>query len=182
MFLMTILWILFFLTLAAWVMTTIVQIFNFWFSLDKRRCFYVPSKDKGLIGIFKEEVSADKRYFYDLGSGDGRILRLAKKDFPDLETVGYELNPILSSYSRILNRISKIDIQILRSDFLEANLQNNSIIYIFLRPQLLLELKNSFSALKNSVIVSHGFPIPYLENKLTKKVYGEPFHTYIYRL
>jgi SAM-dependent methyltransferase len=97
---------------------------------------------------------------YDLGSGDGRIVIAAARDF-GARGVGIEIDPGLVSYSRELARKAGVaDRVTFRSDDLfEADLSDATVVTLYLsynmnvrlRPKLLRELR------PGSRIVSHDF-------------------------
>lgn len=97
---------------------------------------------------------------YDLGSGDGRIVIAAARDF-GARGVGIEIDPSLVAYSREQARKAGVaDRVTFRSDDLfDANLTDATVVTLYLsydmnlrlRPKLLRELR------PGSRIVSHDF-------------------------
>ena len=97
---------------------------------------------------------------YDLGSGDGRIVIAAARDF-GARGVGIEIDPSLVAYSRELARKAGVaDRVTFRSDDLfDANLADATVVTLYLsydmnlrlRPKLLRELR------PGARIVSHDF-------------------------
>ena len=109
-----------------------------------------------LAGVGPDDV------VYDLGSGDGRIVIAAARDF-GARGVGIELDPDLVAESRknavrarVAERTSFLKQNIFDADIGEATvvtLYLSSDVNLRLRPKLLSQLK------PGSRIVSHDFPI-----------------------
>ncbi|MCK4565687.1 MAG: class I SAM-dependent methyltransferase [Candidatus Thorarchaeota archaeon] len=97
---------------------------------------------------------------YDLGSGDGRIIIMAAKEF-GAKAVGIEADPIRSMWSKLMIRRHKLkdQVQVLRGNFFNFNIGEASIVTLYLgvgvnnklRDKLAKELK------PGSRIVSHHF-------------------------
>jgi len=99
---------------------------------------------------------------YDLGSGDGRIVIAAARDF-GARGVGIELDPALVAESvrnarraRVAERTS-----FFLQDIFEADISGATVVTLYLSPDLNLRLRPKLlSQLKpGSRIVSHDFPI-----------------------
>ena len=98
---------------------------------------------------------------YDLGSGDGRIVIAAVRDFNAQKAVGIEIDPNLINESRknaqkagVTNKVKFIESDLFTSDFSEASVVNLFIGHgpnIKLRPKLINTLK------PGTRIVSHQF-------------------------
>ncbi len=98
---------------------------------------------------------------YDLGSGDGRIVIAAARDFNAKKAVGNEIDPNLIEESKknaqkagVTNKVKFIQGDLFTSDFSEASVVNLFIGHrpnIQLRPKLLTTLK------PGTRIVSHQF-------------------------
>ena len=100
---------------------------------------------------------------YDLGSGDGRVLILAVREF-DARAVGIELDGRLVEDS--VNRISALQlgerVRVVRGDIFRAELGEADVVTLFmgitanmkLRPKLEAELR------PGTRVVSHDYEIP----------------------
>ncbi|MFX0209026.1 MAG: hypothetical protein ACFFDT_23785 [Candidatus Hodarchaeota archaeon] len=74
---------------------------------------------------------------YDLGSGDGRILIMAAREF-GAKCVGYELNFFrwkLSNW-RIKRMGLSSQIKVIRSSFFEADLSHADVVFMYLLPSI----------------------------------------------
>lgn len=98
----------------------------------------------------------------DLGSGAGRLLFLAANQ--GALATGYELNPLLTIWTRILILLKglKGKIEVRRQSIYHADLQDVDIVLAFLMPKPMKKLANKlFSELKpGAKIVSYAFSVP----------------------
>lgn len=98
---------------------------------------------------------------YDLGSGDGRIVIAAARDF-GARGVGIELDPELVTESvknaqraRVAGRT-----RFLQQDIFEADLSEATVVTLYLSPEVNLRLRPKLLALPPGArIVTHDFPI-----------------------
>ena len=148
----------------------------------KKNCFYLPAKKETIGKIMRELRDENPAYFYDLGCGDGRVLREAKKFFPKAGIIGYEINPLLCLWNRLIKKLPNSKIEVRRKNLFTAEIESDSVVYFFLLPEMIARLEPKLKDLKNTTIVSHGFDIKYLETRLWKTIEGKPFKTYIYRV
>ncbi|MDO8478238.1 MAG: methyltransferase domain-containing protein [Candidatus Rokubacteria bacterium] len=99
---------------------------------------------------------------YDLGSGDGRIVIAAARDF-GARGVGIELDPDLVAESAKNARRAGVaeNTRFLLQDIFEADISAATVVTMYLSPDVNLRLKPKLlSQLKpGSRIVSHDFPI-----------------------
>jgi len=113
---------------------------------------FVPSKNKVIAAIVDNFVLYDGAIFYDLGSGDGRVLCVLASQYPKTQFIGYELNPVLYLFSKFFRKQPNLVFH--RKNFFKTDLKNADYLYVFLYPglmkKLLLKLK---SELKPGAIV-----------------------------
>jgi SAM-dependent methyltransferase len=180
--------LVFFLTAVLISLSSSFILFSFfifweiWEYVFRKNSYFYPTANRELEKIFSRLDIKNKKYFYDLGCGDGRILRLASRLFPKVTIIGYEINPFLCFYNRLSAKTRGLKITVKRQSFYQARLENSSVVYIFLNPEAIKRLEPKLTLLKNSTIVSHGFEIPYFKEILNKKLEAKPFSTYVYRV
>lgn len=99
---------------------------------------------------------------YDLGSGDGRILIIAAKDF-GARAIGIELNESL--VKRTIDRIRELNledrIKVIHGDFMNVDISDANVVTLYLtergneivKPKLEKELK------PGTRVVSHNYEI-----------------------
>jgi hypothetical protein len=145
---------------------------------------YVPSKQKEIEYILSQIKIRKNANFVDVGCGDGRIIRTAVKKYL-VNGVGYDINPILINWAKILTKISRLknNIEFKVTNILKVSYKEAQYIYIFLMPDLIVKLKKvlDHDLRKNTIIISHGFPVIGWEKKLFKKIDHSPFPTYFYK-
>jgi SAM-dependent methyltransferase len=99
---------------------------------------------------------------YDLGSGDGRIVIAAARDF-GARGVGIELDPSLVTESRKNAGRERVTerTQFFLQDIFDADISEATVVVLYLSPELNQRLRPKLLAqLKTgSRIVSHDFPI-----------------------
>jgi len=109
-----------------------------------------------LAGVGPDDV------VYDLGSGDGRIVIAAARDFGALG-VGIELDPdlVTESGKNAARASVALRTRFLRQDIFDADVGEATVVTLYLSPEVNLRLRPKLLAqLKpGSRIVSHGFPI-----------------------
>lgn len=137
----------------------------------------------------KELVGKAKKYliknaqFIELGCGDGRITRMVVRDY-GINGVGYDINPLLIFVARLLTRFQRLPhAQFIKKNVLDADLSQANIIYLYLLPPIILEMKYKLleAVRKDILIISHAFKIPYLEKYLVDQADGVKFKTYFYK-
>ncbi len=100
---------------------------------------------------------------YDLGSGHGRVLVIAAKEF-GLNAVGIEAGPVQCTISKmnvLRNRVSS-NVQIEAGDFYKSNLENADIVFAYLTSdygtRLQKKLKKELKPGARVVTVSFNLP------------------------
>ena len=145
---------------------------------------YVPTKKKLALEILKEVRFKKNGLFIELGSGDGRIVRTAVKNY-HIYGMAIEVNYLLIIWSKFLSRLdgTRDKINFVAKNILNVDLTKADYIYLFLFPALIEKLLPKFDdeLKKETIIISHGFQIEKYKKKLIKKVDRNTFPTYYYR-
>lgn len=159
----------------------------FWISLiysDLKGSPFVASKMKEVEYILKEANLKKGQIFYDLGCGDGRVVRKAVQLY-GVYGVGIDVNLWLIYWSRLMSKFQKLkNIEFKVADICKIDLHDAQVIYIFLMPKFLEKLAPKFvgELKKNTLIISHGFKLEEMTNHLFKTIPHTPFPTYFYRI
>lgn len=96
---------------------------------------------------------------YDLGCGDGRMLRAAAK--AGLNGVGYELSPLLVVIGRLVTWRYRKRIKIKMADYWKADLSPADGIFVFLLDKYMPRLDKKISGMDKPVrLASYTFKIP----------------------
>lgn len=130
---------------------------------------FVPTKKGQLEKLFEHIKLRRGSGLIDLGSGDGRVLALARKQ--GYKPLGYELNPILAFYSMLrLGKNGKNMVKI--KSYWAADISRADMIFIFsAQPYMNRLLKKLENELKpGSIAVSYGFSFP--SRKIDEKFEG----------
>lgn len=144
---------------------------------------FVPTKNKEIKTILKEVNLKKGDIFYDLGSGDGRVVRFAVKKYGVIG-YGFEINPLLIFWSRFVAKIQRLDnCFFVKENLFSVNLSKAQYIFLFLMPKTLKKIKNKLiKEARGALIISHGFKIENFDQFLIKKINHKPFPTYFYRI
>jgi predicted RNA methylase len=126
---------------------------------------------------------------YDLGSGDGRAVIMAAKDF-GATSVGVELRDDLAK--RALDSIQKLELEgktnILQMDIFTVNLSSANVVFLYLttsanekiKPKLETELKPGTRVVSHDYEILGWKPLK-VENFCENPKLGYPSHTlYVY--
>ena len=98
---------------------------------------YVPIGRKHLSDLLEFGGLSSSDNFYDLGSGDGRVLITAAQDFHVRNATGYEAAPWPFQKSLWLIKRSRLaNIKVLNKSFFDGQFGDATFIYIYLFPQL----------------------------------------------
>ena len=150
----------------------------------KKRNFSVPK----WITFYQAKQLGRKikkgEHLIELGSGDGRATRYAVKEL-GVRGKGIDVNPFLVRWSNFLAKRQKLSgIEFVKENVFKSDLSEADLLYLFLMPEMLEELRPKFEKelKKGTQIISHGFKIPGLEQKLVKTLTNKPFSTYYYKL
>jgi cyclopropane fatty-acyl-phospholipid synthase-like methyltransferase len=113
---------------------------------------------------------------FDLGSGDGRVVIAAVKEFGAARGVGVEIDPVHVQEARANARRAGVSdrVEFRRQDLFEADLRDATVVTLYLseyvnlrlRPKLLAELK------AGTRVVSHAFDMGDWTADETRRVSG----------
>jgi len=129
---------------------------------------YVPSFHKQAeVGLDLLNLSSGDTLI-ELGSGDGRVMKLAaKKGF---KVVGYELNPILVLISYFVTIRYRKNIRIIWGNYWRKDLKQADGIFVFLIGRYMEKLNNKLEQYpyKPIKVASFAFQIPHKKAQKTK--------------
>jgi predicted O-methyltransferase YrrM len=121
---------------------------------------YVPTPTEVVTEMLRIAEVKPGDVIYDLGSGDGRIVITAVKEFGASRGVGIDLDPQRTAEARanaeaagVADRVTFLTQDLFQSDFSEA-----TVVAVYLLPQLLQRLVPTFRAMRPGTrIVSHNY-------------------------
>lgn len=144
---------------------------------------FVPMEPSVVLRVINLARLKKGDVFYDLGSGDGRLVIAAATK--GAKAYGIELDPIRVFYSRIcifLFGLSKTA-KIIQKDLFDADLRNADVITIFLLQETNEKLLKKFDTelKKGARIISYAFTLPGWKREMvdinSESVYG-PIYVY----
>ncbi|MGE3177793.1 MAG: cyclopropane-fatty-acyl-phospholipid synthase family protein [Vicinamibacterales bacterium] len=121
---------------------------------------YVPTSPQAVREMLTLAEVKPGDVVYDLGSGDGRIVIAAVKDFGAARGVGIELDPVRIAEANANAKAAGVSdrVRFRRADLFEVNLSPATVIAMYLLPELNLKLLPKLRALKPGTrIVSHNY-------------------------
>jgi len=122
---------------------------------------YVPTPPEVVTAMLKVAKVGKDDVVYDLGSGDGRIVIAAVKEFGAARGTGIDINPVrISEANENARKAGVTDkVRFLNQDLFETNLSEATVVTLYLLPSLNVKLMPKLMAeLKpGSRIVSHSF-------------------------
>lgn len=145
---------------------------------------YVPTSSKIIAEILEGANLKKGQMFYELGSGDGRVTRMAVKLY-QVNGFGVDIHPMLVWYSRILSRWQGLkNISFKTGDLFKTDLREADVVFLFLLPKTLSMLQDKIlrECSKKTLIIAHGFTISGMEKYLAHTQKRKLFPTYFYRI
>ena len=106
-------------------------------------------------------LSADQK-LYDLGSGDGRILIGAARDY-GTASVGFEIDPRLIELSLQKAQVAGVQslVQVRADDLFSADLSDADVVTLYLSPAMNRKLVAQLMVMRPGArIISHQYPLP----------------------
>lgn len=152
-----------------------------WFELMRDEAIPIPLPKDTIRKMLKLAGVRKNDLVYDLGSGDGRVLIIAAKEF-HAKAVGIEKNRFLVWLSKLMTNKLQNKIKVIHGDIFKENLRNADVILIYLSYTLAQKLKSKFEKelKKGTRIVSASHPI--VEWKEIKKIRTGHFYSYLYKI
>ena len=125
-----------------------------------RGALYVSTSRKRITSVMDAVAPRSGNLWIDLGCGDGRVLRQARKRFR-VRALGYEINPLAYLKAR-LYCLFRPGIRICMQNFFKADLSNADIVSCYLFPDVMHDLAEKLTAeLKpGTIIISFNFDLP----------------------
>lgn len=103
------------------------------------------TSDKAIRKAFKLAGLKESDVVYDLGSGDGRSLIIAAKEF-NARGVGIEIDPLRFLTSTMMIRINRVKDKIIirRKNFFDVDISRATVVFLYLVPKTLERLRPKF--------------------------------------
>jgi len=143
---------------------------------------FVPTRASDIEFIAKKLPITAKDYFFDLGSGDGKVVFLVEK-LSGARTKGFELTWWTHLWAKIKGKIMRFKAEFRNQNFFKADWSEATIIYGYLYPPLMRRVQDKFKAecKPGSVAIIRDFPFP--DMPYAEKHYLPKKHEiYVYRI
>lgn len=121
---------------------------------------YVPTPPEVVNEMLRLAEVKPGDIIYDLGSGDGRIVIAAVKDFGAARGVGIDLDPARTAEAVVNARAAGVAdrVTFLTQDLFESDFSEATVVAVYLLPQMLQRLVPRMRALRPGTrIVSHNY-------------------------
>ena len=130
----------------------------------RKRIPFVPSPHDVVEKMLSIADPKPDELLIDLGSGDGRIVISAARDYK-CRSLGVEIDDVLIDHSvRKIQRLGLKEVEIVKADLYRYDLSNADIVTLYLLPDTLKTLKPKLLNLKKGArIICHDYKIPGLE-------------------
>ncbi len=162
----------------VWLLLAFFFFFCLYYILKNRLAFFYPSS-KEMIDVILDFADVNKNdIFYDLGSGDGRILVGAgKKGIP---VVGVERNFFLNWIARRKTRKLN-NVKIIKGNIFDQDLSKASIIVAYLSRKVTRELEKKIKreCKKKTKIILVDHPFVGWKPVKTRKIGLIPIRLYV---
>ena len=121
----------------------------------------LPWTRSQVVSLLKEfQLIETPKKIADLGCGWGGMVDKLNHMYPLDKVTGYELSPFPFLFSKLRFTGRSKNILILRSNFFLEDLSDFDILFCYLSPNLMEQLKPQLSNLKaGSIVISCSFPI-----------------------
>ena len=109
----------------------------FLFLLARNEAVFVPLPQETIDNMLRMAEIRSGDVLYDLGSGDGRVLITAARDY-GIRAVGIEKNKILCWLSRraIVRNKLKDKIRVVNADFFQCDLSEATVVTVYLSQKI----------------------------------------------
>lgn len=158
-------------------------LFKFLIDLIRGEAVFFPLSKNTIRKMLRLAKVNKNDILFDLGSGDGRVLFIAVKEFNVKEAIGIEKSFFLFLISKILLKVYGLEnrVKIIFGDFLKENISKATVITLYLNFGVMKRLEEKIRReCKRVRIVSAAHSFPTLRYK--KKIKTGHFYCYLYEI
>jgi predicted O-methyltransferase YrrM len=145
---------------------------------------YVPTPNEVVARMLIMAGVNSKDFLYDLGSGDGRIVIAAARDY-GTRGIGYDLNPKRIQESKENARKAGVTnrVRFILKDIFEADLTGATVVTLYLLPDVNLRLRPKLldELRPGTRIVSHNYDMGDWKAEAVEELTVKGTKHYIYR-
>ncbi|HLJ48170.1 MAG TPA: class I SAM-dependent methyltransferase [Bryobacteraceae bacterium] len=138
---------------------------------------YVPTPQSVVEAMLKLANLRDTDFLMDLGSGDGRIVITAAKEY-HAQALGVELDHALVAQARANAERQHVTAKFIEGDLFRQDLSKATVVTVYLTPSVNLRLRPKLLAelAPGTRIVSHRFDMGTWPPEKTQVVDGETIY------
>lgn len=153
---------------------------SFW-GFWRTRVPYVRSKTSDTLKVLRAAKLQEGQTFYELGSGDGRVIFLAEQ-LAQVQAVGFELTPWVHLMAKFHAWRKGSKARLLRADFFAASWHDADVVYCYLYPPLMRSVQEKFleETKPGSLLISRDFKLPTLQ-PIEEVIFNEKHNAFIYK-
>jgi 2-polyprenyl-3-methyl-5-hydroxy-6-metoxy-1,4-benzoquinol methylase len=122
----------------------------------------LPHVKRRAIKLALEHTDATANYkIIDLGCGWGGVMLSLARTYKNAHITGYEISPWPYRFAKLRTLFKRRRIKVTQQDFFTADIADQDLVYCYLHPETIKELRPKFQTLKHgALIISCSFPIP----------------------
>ncbi|MHA2140245.1 MAG: SAM-dependent methyltransferase [Candidatus Thorarchaeota archaeon] len=107
---------------------------------------WIPTPKRKARGMLELAEVGDEDIVYDIGSGDGRIIIMAAREY-GARSIGIEADPIRFMWSRLAIRRHRLSerVKVLRGNFFKSNIEEATVVTVYQGVEVNKKLKEKFT-------------------------------------
>lgn len=123
---------------------------------------YVPTPQHVAQAMVELAPLRGDEVVFDLGAGDGRILRTAKRMFPGITAIGYEIVPAVWFFGLLWCALTRSGVCLKRGNALRADIHRADVVFFYMFPSVMAKFAEKFDRelRPGTIVVSHAFLFP----------------------
>lgn len=157
--------------LLIWALFLMYWVTSAFIGFLRTRVPFVPSPQNDIEFIVRELKISKNDVFYELGSGNGRVVFLVEK-LTGAKSVGFELTGWTYLYAKFMAKIFKSKSIFINQDFFSVPWREATVIYCYLYPPLMKKIEDKFlrEMRSGSTAIVRDFPFPTLKHSILYKM------------
>jgi predicted RNA methylase len=145
----------------VWAVVLIIFVSVFWTQF--RGALWVPTPQSTVRKMLKMADVGPGDVVYDLGSGDGRVIITAARQF-GARAVGIEVDPLRYLWTQLAITVFRLrgQVKVVWGDFFNQDLSRADVVTVYLQQETNLRLMNKLmhELRPGTRVVSHTFTFP----------------------
>lgn len=161
----------------------LIYLLKLLFDLIRGEAIFFPLPKNTIRKMLRLARVNNNDILFDLGSGDGRVLFIAAREFNVRRAIGIEKSIIPFLISKILLKLYKLEdkVKIIFGDFFKENISEATVITLYLNFGVMKRLEEKIlKECKGVRIISAAHKFPNL--KFKRKIKTGHFYCYLYEI